>query len=571
MKRKINIGFISPYQAMEPVIKELQAKSPGFEVKVKTGNLETGVAFAKVMEKEGADVIISRGGTAKMIRDAVSVPVVDIHISGYDLLRSIMLASSHSEDTIALVGFPTITLGASSIVSLLEIPVKVVTIQTAEEVEKVLLELQQKGFTRILGDVVTVEVSMRLGMHGMLIHSGLESISEAFEEAMRLHQSLDKSQKLLRISQTLLAEREPDFLVVDEEGEVLFENLTIIKREQLLHAELKSLRLSALRNGSPALKIANTESGAYSIRAEPLADRDGNLVAFFFEPINNMLQKMHNIEIEQISQVPSLIAESAAMKKIKQTVETLTYGTAPLQLIGGAGTGKKSVARYLHAFHQRNGFFAAMGIEEAKKSIREIFSLHVSTLYIVLDSSIDETTFHWLEELAPKIAARNTQLILASEKPMEKITDSKNFKHAAIIQIPGLHSRSADVEAISHQFLAEFHQTLGTQPVKIRSDAMADIAHSAGGKNLTSLKSYIRKLALLEKGYVIEKGTLQQLPFAIEAEIPEGTLKYSTSDTLKEIEQKLIEQILEEEDFNQTKAAKRLGINRATLWRKLKN
>ena len=49
-----------------------------------------------------------------------------------------------------------------------------------------------------------------------------------------------------------------------------------------------------------------------------------------------------------------------------------------------------------------------------------------------------------------------------------------------------------------------------------------------------------------------------------------GVLQFSANETLKEIERKLIEQVLEEEDFNQTKAAKRLGINRATLWRKLK-
>lgn len=571
MKRKINIGFISPYPAMEPVIKELENLASDLSVKVQTGNLEAGVAFAKAMEKEGADVIISRGGTAKMIRDAVTIPVVDIHISGYDLLRSIMLASSHSEDTIALVGFPTITMGASSIVSLLEIPVKVVTIQAVEEVEKILLELQQKGFTRILGDVVTVEVSSRLGMHGMLIHSGRESISEAFEEARRLYQSLNKNQKLLRIAQTLLAEREADFLVADEEGKVLIEHWTTVNREDLAFQELKNLGLQAIKSAMPALKIAETENGTYSMRAEQLPDRDGTLIAFFFEPINMMLKKMKNIEINQISQVPPLIAESAEMKKIKQKVESSKFATGLIQLIGKAGTGKKSVAHYLHAYHQKNGFFMAAKIEDAKNFMQEIFSLQVSTLYIELGSSVDETTIVWLEELTKKAAEGKTQLIFASEKPLDEIGGSEILEDATTLQIPGLESRSADIEAISRQFLAEFHQTLGTQPVKIRNDAMADIIHSPAGKDLASLKSYIRQLALLEKGYVIEKRTLQQMPINMTAAVQKGTLSYSRDDTLKEIEQKLIEQILQEEEFNQTKAAKRLGINRATLWRKLKN
>lgn len=570
MKRKINIGFISPYPAMEPVIKELENLSSDLSVKVKTGNLEAGVAFAKAMEKEGADIIISRGGTAKMIRDAVTIPVVDIHISGYDLLRSIMLASSHSEDTIALVGFPTITMGASSIVSLLDIPVKVVTIQAAEEVEKILLELQQRGFTRILGDVVTVEVSSRLGMHGMLIHSGRESISEAFEEVRRLYQSLAKSQKLFRIAQTLLAERESDFLVADEAGKVLYEHLTTINRGDLAFQELKNLGLQAIKSGLPALKIAKTENGTYSIRAEALPDRDGALVAFFFEPINKMLKKMQNIEIEQISQMPPLIAESAEMKKVKQTVESSKCIHGHIHLIGEAGTGKKSVAHYLHAFHQKNGFFVAAGIEDAKKFMQELFTLHVSTLYLKLGPSIDEATIFWLEKLSEKAAEGRTQVIFSSEKPLDGFSGSKILGEATTIPIPGLENRSADIEAISRQFLAEFHQTLGTQPVKIHSDAMADIVQSPAGRDLASLKSYIRQLALLEKGYVIEKTTLQQIPVNLEATVQEAVLSYSRDNTLKEIEQKLIEQILQEEEFNQTKAAKRLGINRATLWRKLK-
>jgi transcriptional regulator, propionate catabolism operon regulatory protein len=44
----------------------------------------------------------------------------------------------------------------------------------------------------------------------------------------------------------------------------------------------------------------------------------------------------------------------------------------------------------------------------------------------------------------------------------------------------------------------------------------------------------------------------------------------SHKGTLKEIEKEIIQMVLEEENQNQTKTAVRLGINRATLWRKLK-
>lgn len=85
--RKVKVGFISPYEAMMPLIDELAMEQDDLQITRAVGNLEAGVALALEMELNGADVLISRGGTAKMIREAVSLPVVEIHISGYDLVR----------------------------------------------------------------------------------------------------------------------------------------------------------------------------------------------------------------------------------------------------------------------------------------------------------------------------------------------------------------------------------------------------------------------------------------------------------------------------------------------------
>ncbi|UJF26043.1 PrpR N-terminal domain-containing protein [Planococcus sp. 107-1] len=96
--RKIRLGFISPYVAMVPLIEELNKGNDDFDIIVQVGNLEAGVNYALAMEKQGIDILISRGGTANLVREAVSVPVIDVHISGYDLLRSIMLANGYSDE-----------------------------------------------------------------------------------------------------------------------------------------------------------------------------------------------------------------------------------------------------------------------------------------------------------------------------------------------------------------------------------------------------------------------------------------------------------------------------------------
>src|SRR3954453_380791 len=102
MKTKVHI--IAPYEAMEPVIKECLPLFPELEINYSIGDLDKGVEIAIFEEKRGTDVIISRGGTAQLIKKAVRIPVIDMQLSGYDMIRSLTLASN-LKDKIAIVGF----------------------------------------------------------------------------------------------------------------------------------------------------------------------------------------------------------------------------------------------------------------------------------------------------------------------------------------------------------------------------------------------------------------------------------------------------------------------------------
>ena len=101
-------------------------------------------------------MIISRGGTAKLIEPEVRIPVIDVHVSGYDTSRVLTLAN-HFPGRKAIVGFSNITLGAKAITDVLDIEVDVFTVEKAEEVDRSLEDLKAKGFELIMGDVVTIE------------------------------------------------------------------------------------------------------------------------------------------------------------------------------------------------------------------------------------------------------------------------------------------------------------------------------------------------------------------------------------------------------------------------------
>ena len=84
------------------------------ELDVYTGDLQQGADIVRRTVDAGYDAIISRGGTATLIRETTDLPVISIQLSVYDVLRTIRLAQSYS-NLYAIVGFPDITEAAHTL------------------------------------------------------------------------------------------------------------------------------------------------------------------------------------------------------------------------------------------------------------------------------------------------------------------------------------------------------------------------------------------------------------------------------------------------------------------------
>ncbi|MBP2664589.1 MAG: proprionate catabolism activator, Fis family, partial [Firmicutes bacterium] len=93
MKKSV---FIAPYQGIldkgQKVIEDLGLTNK-FECFL--GDLTRGIAIARKVEREGADVIVTRGGTAELITKAeIEVPVVEIPITFQDLAEALLAAKA---------------------------------------------------------------------------------------------------------------------------------------------------------------------------------------------------------------------------------------------------------------------------------------------------------------------------------------------------------------------------------------------------------------------------------------------------------------------------------------------
>jgi transcriptional regulator, propionate catabolism operon regulatory protein len=554
--------FIAPYAAMENLIETCAKEEHELDLQIGVGNLQEGVLLAKRAEAEDVEVIISRGGTAKLISEAVDLPVIDVHVSGYDMLRVLTLANDFPRKK-AIVGFSAITLGAKAIINLLEIPIDIFTIEAENETEPLLMRLKDEGYQLIMGDVVTVETASRLGLLGILIQSGREAIFDAFKEAKTVSQWMMKSKRKIDQLKSILQVTVPDFLVLSENGEILYEQWQTLSQRPV--TEFKVEMGQRKREITHVRTINGNTLKVIQIKIEL---NGTSMIVCEFSNMEKKTLSEAQLKVKTFTP-PLVIDQSEAMKVCLNKINrSLSYNH--FILIGEEGTGKGHLAEYIHYNkHLGNGLYASIKAIDVVEMFTEEVDRDIKTIYV---QGIEQLEEEWRDVFTSKMEAikeRGITLILPMLRELPFLKNILFKDDTSRIYIPTLTERKEDLKELVTSFILHFHQTLGTSAIKINENGLELLAAYKWPGNVEELKAFIKDAALIEKDYVIEPKLIETL---LEQKGIEKGNPYSDllTGSLEVIEKRIIEKVLEEEDFNQTKAAKRLNINRTTLWRKLK-
>lgn len=143
------------------------------------------LTVAQDLERNKAtDVIISAGANATILRSALTLPVVPIKVTGYDVLLALMKARAVSE-RVGIVTYrdPIPELEATK--DLLKLEVSQRTYQTLEDARDCFLSLAAEGYRVIVGSSVVVDLAEQNGIVGILAYSQT-SIRQAIEDGIEI-------------------------------------------------------------------------------------------------------------------------------------------------------------------------------------------------------------------------------------------------------------------------------------------------------------------------------------------------------------------------------------------------
>ncbi len=315
-------------------------------------------------------------------------------------------------------------------------------------------------------------------------------------------------------------------------------------------------------------------------------------------------RKQEAPEVEPAAHGTAIIGKSPAMLEVYKAVARVAPSNVNVLITGPSGSGKELVARAIHQHskraqspftpvncgsltetlleselfgHEKGAFTGAAAIHRGL-----IETTDGGTLFL---DEITETTTGFQAKLlrviqeqevrrvgANKYTPVNVRILAASNRDVPALIKSGEFREdlfyrlsAVQISIPPLQERREDVPLLVQHFLQQFNEKNGRH-VSIETDAVERLQGREWPGNVRELENAIYRLAIFAPTGQITVADVTAAPAA-------GTAKAfaaaaSSPDRLAEMEREHIVRVLRETHGNKAEAARRLGIERKTLYNK---
>jgi DNA-binding NtrC family response regulator len=361
--------------------------------------------------------------------------------------------------------------------------------------------------------------------------------------------------------------------------------------------------------------IEAIRAGAFDLITKPLIDEE------LLMSIRRALSQRQVIEenfrlknqLDRHFGLNNIVGNDVQMQKTFEIIESIADTRATVLISGESGTGKSLIARAIHQRsdrreapfvevacgalpenlleselfgHVAGSFTGAIGNKEGKFKLADggtIFLDEIGTaspgLQVKLLRVLQELEFEQVG--GTKTFKVNTRVILATNEDLSKAVEEGTFRQDLFyrinvinLQLPSLKQRPGDISILAHHFLEKVSRETGKVFEGFDAAAMQALQQYRWPGNVRELQNIVERCVLLGKGPLV---AIADLPANITDEMVPAqhvTIDPARKQTLKEAlegpERQIIFQVLKENNWNRNATADQLGINRTTLYKKMK-
>jgi DNA-binding NtrC family response regulator len=355
--------------------------------------------------------------------------------------------------------------------------------------------------------------------------------------------------------------------------------------------------------------VSALKAGAYHYIAKPYKiEAIRKIVA---EALIKRRLQLENLQLKESLKSgrtkPMIVGQSPAMQTVLKTVQRIAPSDANVLLLGESGTGKEIIARTIHDLSDRarhrfvafncGSFSDALMANELFGHEKGAFTGANQSKAGLLETASGGTVF--LDEIGDMPPSMQIQLlrviqeremlrvgatvpvhvdvrfIAATHRDLQQDVQAGHFRqdlffrlNVIAIRLPPLAEREGDVPLLANFFLAQKRVAMQKEIKKIEPAAMELLKRYSWPGNVRELENTIERAVAMAEGDTVRAA---DLPAHIN-QLTIETYRHTPGEipTLEEMEKRYILWVLEKYKGNKTQAAAAMGIDRVSLWRKLK-
>ena len=386
------------------------------------------------------------------------------------------------------------------------------------------------------------------------------------------------------------------------------DGIELLERCKKVDPDLQVLVMTAYASIDTAVQAM--KKGAFDYIVKPFNPEDVTQIiqrALKFKMLEqeNILLKK---ELEKKYGIDEIIGKSKKMEEVFELIRTVAESEAVVMIRGESGTGKELIARAIHAnskrkygplialscgalpdtlleselFGYEKGAFT--GAQFSRKGriemadggtlfLDEIGDISPKTQVDLLRVLQEKIVYHLGSSTPTKVDVR---IISATNRDLEKAIQDGTFRedlyyrlNVVTINIPPLRDRKEDIPLLANHFFKKFVVINSKKIIGISGEAMDMLTDYHWPGNVRELENVIEHAVVVCKNNEITPG---DLPNTVKESAREKAASHGPSSpkTLEILEKQHIMEILDRNKGNISKSAKDLGIDRVTLYNKIK-
>lgn len=629
-KEIYNVTLISTYDNMTKVLKTIHNWDRlNINIEALVNSEEVKRLVKKVENK--THIFLSRGATVELIRELTDIPVVNISITNFDLIKCIHKSLKFS-NRIGILHYYKDNYELKEIENIFNIKLIYYTYKTIEEIEGIIDKLISEGIEIIIGGGLTPLYAERRNIKNILLESSKESIENAlvqcFNVADTRHKELKKNVRLTAILDSI----NEGIIVTNEKNIVKLynrsaEKILNIKRSNVLDNEITKIipntRMHKV-NKNEEVEIGQLqEVNGITIVTNRIPVKINNKffgVVSSFDVSSNiekaekrLRKKAHNKGLFAKYNFDNIITKDERMISLKEKAKLYSMTDGTILIEGESGTGKELFAQSIHNNSLRKDYpFVAVNCGAIPEQLLEselfgyeggaftgankegkvgLFELaHKGTIFLdeigEMPKLLQSRLLRVIQEKeimrvgGTSIIPIDIRIICATNKNLRQSVADGVFREDLYyrlnvfnISIPSLRERKQDSILIAKNLLCTYsaNKSENKDAIKLIERICKDYDWPG---NIRELDNIVRRIALLQSVEEldfkdIDVNSIISLEDSEEHEVLDMKIKIDSSlrDIIDTVEYNIINHMISKNDTME-EIMKKLNISRATFMRK---